>query len=303
MSVYIKNAFVNSKYNLKGSPASVEFVDDMNNINYMLSQTQKLKLPISVFLQTTNNSNKYYIRYFIDAGEEPICGHGTLVSTKFLADNKLIDITKPQKIEFIPLFNNSKYGDKKQNSIFAEINGDLISIFISVIEPQEVINKHKKEEIINSINLENKEYFDIVNIVEGEFDYTIEIKKSQLSIDKNISSLEIINMIKPDFDAIEKITLSNGKICRGIDVVLKNKEKEIDCDYFIRIFLPYGALPDFKEDPACGSGTSYVLKYLSKYYPELKNKELKFYQASQTGAFLQAKMLEDNTVKVSGYVE
>ena len=87
------------------------------------------------------------------------------------------------------------------------------TIFISVIEPNTVENNDKKEEIINSINLENKEYFDIVNIVEGEFDYTIEIKKSQLSIDKNISSLEIINIIKPDFDAIEKITLSNGKIC------------------------------------------------------------------------------------------
>lgn len=51
MNIYIKNAFINNMYNLKGSPASVELVENIDDIEYMLYQTKKLKLPISVFLK------------------------------------------------------------------------------------------------------------------------------------------------------------------------------------------------------------------------------------------------------------
>lgn len=298
---YIKNAFSNKEYNLTGSPASVNLVDDINDFEFMLSITKELKLPISVFLKETAIKNKFQVRYFIDEGEEPICGHGTLVATQFLLDNKLTD---GDTIEFEPMFLNDKYGkSSKQNSIYSQINGNNISIFIKVVEPK-TVSKSKMNEISASLLKVNNKNFIIKDVVEGEFDYTIEIEKSDFAKTNNISSLEVIKSIVPDFDLIEKIALSTGKLCRGLDVLIKNDgDTAIDCDYITRIFLPLGALEEFKEDPACGSGTSYVMKYLIGKHDDCSGKEIKFYQASKDGAYIKAIGKEENLIKVSGRVE
>ena len=47
--------------------------------------------------------------------------------------------------------------------------------------------------------------------MEGELDYIVELGK----FDNNLSSLEIIKSIIPDFDEIEKIKLKSGRLCRG----------------------------------------------------------------------------------------
>lgn len=304
MNIYIKNAFINNMYNLKGSPASVELVENIDDIEYMLYQTKKLKLPISVFLKKTNTENKFKVRYFIEDGEEPICGHGTIVATQFLLDNNLIDQNHIQNIEYIPMFSNNKYGNNKQNNICAKINKDSISIFISTIKTK-IITEEKKQEIIKSISEINHEYFEILNIVEGEFDYTVEIKKSKFAQNKKISSLEVIKNITPNFDLIENILLSNNKLCRGIDVLIRNDDikDKISCDYFTRIFLPLGASPEFKEDPACGSGSAYISRYLTEYNSKLIGKKLNFYQASNSGAFISTKTLDNNIIEVMGKVK
>ena len=53
---------------------------------------------------------------------------------------------------------------------------------------------------------------------------------------------------------IEQIKLSSGKLCRGIDVVIKNNEKtEVAQEDFIsRIFLPLGADIKYKEEGGNG---------------------------------------------------
>lgn len=305
MITYIKNAFVNNIYNLRGSPASVELVENIDDISYMLYQTKKLKLPISVFLKKTNIGNKFQVRYFIEDGEEPICGHGTIVATQFLLDTKLVNQKHIKNIEYIPMFSSDKYGNNKQNSIFAKINKDSsISIFIST-KKTKIIVEEKKQEIIKSISEKNSEYFNILNIIEGEFDYTVEIEKSEFSKNKKILSLEIIKKIIPNFDLIENISLSNNKLCRGIDVLIKNDDiKEISCDYFTRIFLPLGASQEFKEDPACGSGSAYISEYLIEYKKNIIiGKKLKFYQASNSGAFITTKISKNNIIEVMGKVK
>ena len=297
---YIKNAFSNKEYKLIGSPASVNLVDDINDFKFMLSTTKELKLPISVFLKKTAIKNKFQVRYFIDEGEEPICGHGTLVATQFLLDNNLVE---GDTVEFEPMFLNDKYGkSSKQNSIYSQINGDDISIFINVVEPKTISESKKDEIVVSLLKVDNKNFI-IKDVVEGEFDYTVEIEKSESAEANNISNFEVIKSIVPDFESIEKITLSTGKLCRGLDVLIKNDEAAaIDCDYITRIFLPLGALDEFKEDPACGSGTSYVMKYLTTKYKDYNGKELKFYQASKDGAYIKAISKEKNLIKVSGNV-
>ena len=136
--------------------------------------------------------------------------------------------------------------------------------------------------------------------MEGDLDYTVELGK----LENNLTSYEIIKSIVPDFDAIEHIKLKTGKLCRGIDVFIKNYEKknEEEEDFISRIFLPLGADEKYKEDPACGSASSYIARYLIEKYPQYKGKSLKIYQASEDGALISVKNENDEIIKVSGLV-
>ena len=296
-STYIKNAFVGPKQ--KGAPASVNLVDDIDSaesIDNMQQYTRELNLPISCFIKKTNEKNKFFIRYFIKDNEEPICGHGTLVTTQFLIDNKYISKDANQ-IEYIPLMTPDK-------PIISYIDNNLISIHIKTIKPTNIdFDSEIGQKIIKSISTSknsNIKKYKYKNIVEGELDYTVELDK----LENNMTSLEIIRSIKPDFDLIETIQLHTGKLCRGIDVLIKNyeKENEEDADFISRIFLPLGADELFKEDPACGSGSSYIARYLLEKYPELNDKKLKIYQASDDGAIIWVKSENKETIKVSGLV-
>jgi PhzF family phenazine biosynthesis protein len=296
-STYIKSAFVGP--NQKGAPASVDLVEDIDSpeaIDNMQKCTRELNLPISCFLKKTKEKNKFLIRFFIYENEEPICGHGTLVVTQFLIDRKLIDEDTKQ-IEFIPLMTPEK-------PIISYIENGLVAIHIKTVKPTNIdINSEVGQKIIKSISASNNEKikkYKYKSIVEGELDYTIELDK----ID-NMTSFDVIKSIKPDFDLIETIQLKTGKLCRGIDVLIKNDEKknEDDEDFITRILLPLGADEKYKEDPACGSGSSYVDRYLIETYPELKGKQLKIYQASDDGAIIWVKNENDDIIKVSGKVD
>lgn len=241
-STYIKSAFVGQTQ--KGAPASVNLVEDIKtseSIDKMQKYTQELNLPISCFIKKAEADNKFYIRYFIKDNEEPICGHGTLVTTQFIIDNKLIDDNINQ-ITFIPLLTPEK-------PIISYIEQKLISLHIKTAKPIDInINSEIGQKIIKSIsNSSNQkiEKYNYKNIVEGEYDYTVEIDKFENN-ENNLTSLEIIKSIKPDFDLIEQIQLRTGKLCRGIDVLIKNYEKD-DSDYISRIFLPLGADEKYKE--------------------------------------------------------
>lgn len=288
-----------SDRNKKGAPASINLVEDINSANSienMQKYTQELNLPISCFLKEANKPNTFYIRYFIKDNEEQICGHGTVVATQFLIDNKLIS-DQSKQVEFIPLLTPDR-------TIISTIDNNYISIYIKTIKPTNIdIKSEIGQEIIKSISKSsnpNVKNYNIVEIVEGELDYTIELGK----LDNNMTSLEIIESIVPDFDAIERIKLKTGKLCRGIDVLIKNYEKtNEEADFISRIFLPLGADEKYKEDPACGSGSSYIDRYLIGKYPELKGKSLKIYQASKDGALIYVKNEDDEIIKVSGLVK
>lgn len=296
MNSYIKNAFV-SKQNLNiiGGSASVCLMQNIDDCDTMQKITKELNLPISVFLKQTDEKHLFQARYFIADGEEPICGHGTIVATQFLLDNKLID-KNTSEIKFELLFNNNKYNNKYENKkkfINSYINNDFISLLIATKNINKNLLERKKDEIISSITNNENKLFNIKNIIEGEFDYTIEIEKKSNSL----NALNVINSIQPNFNKIETITLSNGKLCRGVEVVIENDNKS-QSDFITRVFLPLGASVEYKEDPACGSATAYITQYLYEEY-KIQN-ELSFFQASKNGAFIKAQIRENNKVLISG---
>ena len=297
-STYIKNAFVGP--NKKGAPASVNLVEDIDSVDSickMKKYTQEVNLPISCFIKKSNDVNKFFIRYFIKNKEEEIYGHGTLVATQFLIDNKLIsdDINI---VEFIPSLTPDK-------PIISYIDNNFISIKIITIKPTNVDLKSEiGQKIIKSISKSsniNIKKNNIINIAENDLDYIVELGK----LENNLKSLEIIKSIIPDFDLILKIKLKSGEICRGIDVFIKNYEKKNDDeeDFISRIFMPLGADEKYREDPACGSGSSYITRYLIEKYPIYKEKTLKIYQASDDGALITTKSENNDIIKVNGLVK
>lgn len=294
--MYIKNAFVSKEnMNIVGGSASVCLMQNIDDCAKMQQITKQLNLPISVFLKQTNEEHLFQVRYFIADGEEPICGHGTIVATQFLFDNNLID-KNTKEIKFELLFNNKKYNNNYSNEkkfINSYINNDFISLLINTKNINKILSEQKKDEIISSITNNEPILFNVKNIVEGEFDYTVEIEK----INNKLNALRLIHLIQPNFNKIEKITLSNGKLCRGIELVIKNDDK-LQSDFITRVFLPLGASDEYKEDPACGSATAYITQYLYEEY-RIKN-ELSFFQASKNGAFIKAQVQENNKVLISG---
>ena len=259
-NIYIANAFISKKYGCEGSAASIMIVNDINNKNLMLKITQELNLPISVFLKK-KAENEFDVRYFIYDGEEPTCGHGTIVAAKYLHGDGYLS---SDKVKFNLMYDDSKYGARKDvsNYIFAQtISDNKVSIKIKTSDSKSV-DDEKFKEISDAVIITSKDseksYINVINIVEGEFDFVCEIRASEFGMENHISSEQIIKSLKPNYNAIEKIKLSNGKLCRGVDVVIK-AEGNYEFDYFSRIFLPLGASEEYKEDPACGSGNSYIV--------------------------------------------
>src|SRR5450432_3248126 len=82
MKSFIVDAFTKEPF--KGKPTGVCFPEKTNNEKKMQTIAMEFGLSETAFVQPTNKSNTYRIRYFSPKKEIPLCGHATLAAAKVL---------------------------------------------------------------------------------------------------------------------------------------------------------------------------------------------------------------------------
>ena len=86
MKSYIVDSFTKEPF--KGNPAGVCFPEHELTEEKMLKIAQEFGLSETAFIQETNKTGTYTIRYFSPKKEIPLCGHATLASAKVLFQNR-----------------------------------------------------------------------------------------------------------------------------------------------------------------------------------------------------------------------
>jgi PhzF family phenazine biosynthesis protein len=82
MKTYFVDAFTQEPF--KGNPAGVCFVEQALDDEVMLKIAREFGFSETAFIQKTNKTCTYTIRYFSPKQEIPLCGHATLASAKVL---------------------------------------------------------------------------------------------------------------------------------------------------------------------------------------------------------------------------
>ncbi len=103
-----------------------------------------------------------------------------------------------------------------------------------------------------------------------------------------VESKEVLVNIKPDFS---KALLVPDSLK---EVVVTTKSTDKEHDFYSRCFCPWIGI---NEDPVTGAAHS----VLAKYWGDILGKtEMKAYQASKRGGYLQLKIIDETTLEVKG---
>jgi PhzF family phenazine biosynthesis protein len=258
IKTYIIDAFTAVPF--KGNAAGVCLLDTMIDATTMQNIASELNLSETAFLlQDKADENHFSIRYFTPTTEIAFCGHATLAASKLIFDR--LGRSKIQLTTFHKL------------GLQATQEGDGIRMVFPVYESHTISHYPALYRAIG---------------IESPLDcrFGKEIKLLLLEV----SDLQALNAIKPDFAALRASTDD------FLAVVVTAKSKDPDQDYYLRCFCPWLGID---EDPVTGSIQSVLAKY---WADRLGKTELRAYQSSKRGGAMQIKVQTDH-LEVTGQAQ
>ncbi len=219
MKTYIVDSF--TKESFKGNPAAVCFPEYDLSEEQMLKIAKEFGLSETAFVQPTDKTGTYFIRYFSPKKEIPLCGHATLAAAKIIFKN-----TDETELHFITIEKLDLQVTRRAEEIAMEFP---IYDTIDATVPSAMLEALGLAEIINTaFNPNNKIIL-------------IEIKDADL-----------LASLNPDFDAL----LNSYENINGVLVTAPSHNKEYD--YYYRYFWPWAGT---NEDPVTGGVQTFLAKY------------------------------------------
>jgi PhzF family phenazine biosynthesis protein len=219
MKTYFVDSFTHEPF--KGNPAGVCFVEQALEDEVMLKIAQEFGFSETAFIQKTNQSSWYTIRYFSPKQEIPLCGHATLASAKVLFKE-----TDLNEINFITSENLELVIKKHNDEIVMEFP---VYETIAATVPPATLAALGLEKVVNT-------FYSPKNKIIG-----LEISDSKL-----------LAKLAPDFDAL----VHSYDNINGVLVTARSSEAEFDFHY--RYFWPWSGT---NEDPVTGGVQTFLAKY------------------------------------------
>ena len=254
IQTYIVDSFTDEPF--KGNPAGVCLLNHGISDDLMLKIAKELNLSETAFVEKSDGTNVYSIRFFSPKMEIPLCGHATLASAKVLFDNNL----DMNQINFINIQNLDLKIVRDDEMIVMEFP---VYETVPIVTSKELLSALG----INESILLNSEYNDETKIL------LLEICNNQ-----------ILNDLKPDFEALYK---SHDSINGVLVTALSNKN---DFDFESRYFWPWSGT---NEDPVTGATHTFLAKYWSK---KLNQNRMKSFQCSERTGFMELELTNKNTL-------
>ena len=219
MKTYIIDSFTKEPF--KGNPAGVCFPGYEISEEKMLKTAQELGLSETAFIQPTNNSNTYAIRYFSPKKEIPLCGHATLAAAKVLFKN-----TAENEIHFITAENVDLLITRREDEIIMEF------------PVYDTINATAPAAMLSALGLTA-----VTN--------TAYSPKSKIIL-LELADTGLLAGLHPNFDAL----LASHDSINGVLVTAASADKTFD--YHYRYFWPWSGT---NEDPVTGGVQTFLAKY------------------------------------------
>lgn len=255
MKSYFVDAFTDEPF--KGNPAGVCFLEQALDEKVMLKIAQEFGFSETAFIQQTEQSNTWTIRYFSPKKEIPLCGHATLASAKVLFENSAVN-----EISFLTCENLELVIKKHGDEIVMEFPiYDTAPLTIPQATLQAILAALGLEQVINTV------YSPKNKII------VLEIGDSQR-----------LARLTPDFDAL----LKSYENINGILVTARSANAAHDFHY--RYFWPWAGT---NEDPVTGG----VQTFLAKYWSEKLGKTvLKAFQSSPRTGYMTVELRNDRVL-------
>jgi PhzF family phenazine biosynthesis protein len=256
IQTYIVDSFTDEPF--KGNPAGVCLLNHGISDDLMLKIAKELNLSETAFVEKSDGTNVYSIRFFSPKMEIPLCGHATLASAKVLFDNNL----DMNQINFINI----------QNLDLKIVRDD--EMIVMEFPVYETVPKDASKELLNALGINES--------ILLNSEYNDETKILLLEIYNN----EILNDLKPDFEALYK---SHDSINGVLVTALSNKN---DFDFESRYFWPWSGS---NEDPVTGATHTFLAKYWSK---KLNKTKMNSFQCSERTGFMEIELISETKLTI-----
>ncbi len=280
------------KTEVAGNPATIFILDNDDEFSrdYMSEKSKEEGTPISCFIKNTVG-NDYEIYYYnLDGSQAYMCGHGTIAAAFIL--NKIFfkgkQFDRMGRFDFY--FNKIPFqGRIKDNHIVANIDNDgRVFIEQKMHNYMQIFERNEDmKNIMNSINLQNKDVIDMFRAIElNDLIFVL-------------SDNHTLRDLKPNFKDMAKI-LEKMNIRNFCVTAISDLQ---DFNFETRVFVPHDGLD---EDIACGSSNLTISKYW-KSEMNINNFKILFpyhmnYDDKIIGG-VQFVSIKEDLIKIGGYCD
>ena len=222
LKMYQVDVFTNEYY--KGNPAAVCILEEEIDEKYMKSIASEMNLSETAFvIPIDKEKNIYSLRWFTPEVEVPLCGHGTIGTTKVLFD--VLGIVADEIIF-----------ETKSGRLIAKKYETGIGIDMPLDVPTDI---ELPEGLLRSLGLD--EYEDI------------KIGKTTRKLIIRVNDENEILNLRPDFNQLKELKFKDD--IKGVAVTTSNTD---NYDFTSRYFNPWAGI---NEDPVTGSVHTVLAKY------------------------------------------
>jgi PhzF family phenazine biosynthesis protein len=227
--IYTVDAFTDVPFS--GNPAAVCVLSDPIEEELMLKIAAEMNLSETAFVFPVkdgelSNGNSFRLRWFTPKVEVPICGHGTLATSKVLFEEYGLNFDKISYITKSGTLTAVKYENK-------------IALDFPLDKPKSF---NASSELLSALGISSYK-----NAIIGEDTRKLVIE---------IESPEIVKKLKPNFMKLEKVEFE--EVVKGVAVTAASTGKY---DFISRYFNPWAGV---NEDPVTGSVHTLLTTYWSK---------------------------------------
>lgn len=264
-----------------GNPAGVHWSEQLPSPTRMQNIASELNLSETAFISpdhehttaprnslfaSSEEANRYLIRYYSPKKEIPLCGHATLAASQVLFEQSRVEQSETQQLNFQTASGLKLRVQRKGQGI--EMQFPVYSLAAAIAPPAMLDALGISAVLYSGFNVETQ-----ILLIE-------------------IASADQLRNLTPDYSALlESCDFINGSPLHGVSITARADD---EFDFHSRFFWPWSG---GNEDPVTG-GTH---TFLAKYWAEKLNKSvLKSFQSSPRTGRMEVELKSMDSLLIRG---